>query len=567
MLFAEVSPEIYCALSGDGTRMLSRQTVLHMGKWPHPKAPGGVLDITEKRLDEIVKNFNARVGLAGPEMPAHIGHTEHVDDRAVAWAKIEKVADAARPGCHKLVAISEHTDPRAFQDIKNKSYRFVSPTLVFGYKDKTTGKTHDTVMRNFAYTNYPFLQGMGDAEVVNMSEVQLAELTDVGVGSDEITLADGEAALADYVALADLMPDGSDPTAVLKSHMGPEDYHVLHALARHALTHTSVMPTAAIHAHVNAAMPGGADIVKVRKALGRLNGIGHVRYTAYPYYAHITQQGRDALVAHIKADPENAIRLGGDYVALAGNSPPSAGNAASAGSGTLDATGGGAAGNPNLANLPAGYDLPSLPAQCSTCARLGNDCPFAAGDAGVDLGLKQAAAQAGNCPQYVESDGNQPGGGGSLDAANTSPANNRGQKSGGAVTMRDNSLNGSAEFGVIPLSDSGVLSGDESRVLKTLIKLGPGQNRSDIASECAPTGSNPVPKLDSTLFGLVATGHVNREGTLPPNHTWSITPKGTAAYRAHLRRPGGVSLGEISLGESGVDFGVVPLSYRTDAPA
>ena len=126
--------------------------------------------------------------------------------------------------------------------------------------------------------------------------------------------------------------------------------------------------------------------------------------------------------------------------------------------------------------------------------------------------------------------------------------------------MRDNSLNGSAEFGVVPLSDSGVLSGDESRVLKTLIKLGPGQNRSDIASECAPTGSGPVPKLDSTLFGLVATGHVNREGTLPPNHTWSITPKGTAAYRAHLRRPGGVSLGEISLGESGVEFGVVPLA-------
>ena len=344
MLFAEVSPEIYCALSGDGTRMLSRQTVLHMGKWPHPKAPGGVLDITEKRLDEIVKNFNARVGLAGPEMPAHIGHTEHVDDRAVAWAKIEKVADAARPGCHKLVAISEHTDPRAFQDIKNKSYRFVSPTLVFGYKDKTTGKTHDTVMRNFAYTNYPFLQGMGDAEVVNMSEVQLAELTDVGVGNDEITLADGEAALADYVALAD--PPAFDNV----------DHQIIKTLLRHGSVSGGRLTQVIRH---RAAEPYsthddyGNDAHGVENRLRGMVTSGHVAVSPSTpaqvksgegRFYEATGKGKQAFLDHIKADPENAIRLGGDYVALAGNSPPSAGNAASAGSGTLDATGGGASG-------------------------------------------------------------------------------------------------------------------------------------------------------------------------------------------------------------------------------
>lgn len=267
-----------------GKTMTSRQAVLHMGCWPHAKAPGGKLEITEARLDEVLKNFNDGVGLAGggkgSEMPAHIGHTEHVDDRSVAWAhKLEKVAIPGKPGQFKLVALANITDPKVGEQLARKEYRYVSPTLVFGYKDRTTGKTHDTVMRNFAFTNYPFLQGMGEVEVMNLSEVTLAELE-----------------LNEELAL-------------------------------------------------------------------------------------------DAA--------------------------------------TLDGSGAQKQGNPNPDGLPKGYEMASLPKQCSTCARLGNDCPFAMPTADVDLSLKVAAAESGNCPQYVESDQNSPGGGGAADAAGVSPTNNR----------------------------------------------------------------------------------------------------------------------------------------------
>ena len=406
MLFAEVNPEIRCALTDGGQRMVSRQTILHMGKWAHPKAPGGILNIDEKRLDEIVKNFKARVGLAGAEMPAHIGHTEHVDDRAVAWAKIEKVADEKRPGCHKLVAISEHTDPKAFSDIRNKSYRFVSPTLVFGYKDRSTGKVHDTVLRNFAYTNYPFLQGMGDAEVVNMSEVQLAELSDLGVGDDSIELA-GDTVLPDGTVLFD----------------------------------------------------------------------GTVALTV----------------------------------------------------GEIDATGGGSAGNPNMDNLPAGYDLQSLPIQCTTCARLGNDCPFVAKDAGADVALKQAAAQSGNCPQYVESDKNQPGGGGGKDAAASSPADNR---------------------GFVPMSEPDAtpkLLGNMTthmHILKALVKHGPldgGTLTGHVTRRMAePYATYADPQDDKYgvsghLNGLQKAGLVKNTALPGKVASYEATPEGKNALLAHIK--------------------------------
>lgn len=282
-LFVEVNPEIVVSLTDGGKRMVTRQVVLHTGSWAHPTAPGGKLEINEKRLDEIIRNFNNRVGLAGPEMPAHIGHTEDKDDRAVAWThKLEKVADPNKPGHFNLVAMASHTDPATFDKVKRHEYRYVSPTLVFNYKDRNTGKTHDTVMRNYAYTNYPFLQGMGDAEVLNLSEVKLAE-------------------------------------------------------SRLALT------------------------------------------------------------------------------AIGGSSPNP----------TVDATGAAQNGNPNTDNLPSGYDIEGLPKQCSSCARLGGDCPFSAGNSKADLALKTAAAASGNCPQYIEADNNIPGGGGAADQANQSPINNR----------------------------------------------------------------------------------------------------------------------------------------------
>lgn len=384
-LFVETTPDIEVSLTegkdGKPSVMTSRQAVLHTGKWAHPKAPGGSLNITEARLDDILKNFNAGVGLAGREMPAHIGHTEHVDDRSVAWAhKLEKVADPGRPGQFKLVALSRHTDPAAFAQIQRKDYRYVSPTLVFGYKDRNTGKTHDTVMRNYAYTNYPFLQGMGEVEVLNLSEVALAE-----------SRAPGQLYLAD---------------------------------------------------------------------------------------------------------------------------------------GTVDATGGGTAAPPNPEGLPPGYDISSLPQQCTTCSRLGNDCPFAAPKADVDLALKDAAAQSGNCPQYVESSQNQPGGGGAADAQSQSPVNARTPQQGVQMSWNPSENWQPAKYK------------PDANAMKAVLKhVASGPVREGDLYQSPDSG---ITGFGSAATHLANTGHIKiAPDSYKGNDSsmYSITPKGLAAHKDPSKLP------------------------------
>jgi hypothetical protein len=240
--------------AGEGP--LLKQTILREGEWTHKNAPGGKLVVDKGLLDELKRNFDAGVGLADKEIPAHIGHTEHKDDRAVAWATVAVEPDPDRPGKHRMVALARPTSDEHRQRVLGGEYRYVSPTIAYGFRDNESGQTHKAVLRNFAYTNYPYLKKMGAAQVVNLSEIAEAE--------------------GDSVALDDLL-------------------------------------------------------------------------------------------------------------------------------------GGKTAGNPDWSKLPAGVKPEDVPTQCHTCARLGNDCPFAAANGKDDLALKQAAAGQGNCPQYKEADSQTPG--------------------------------------------------------------------------------------------------------------------------------------------------------------
>lgn len=256
----------------EGATQAVEQTILREGKWKHPGAPGGELDLSKPRLDELAANFNRGVGLGGDALPFHFGHTEDKDEKSVAWGRSVKVVpDADRPGRHKMTAQIDFTRDDYKKAVLGGEYAFTSPTILFDYKDKDSGKNCGAILRNVAFTNYPFIQKMGRAQVVNLSEVALA------------------------------------------------------------------------------AKDAGIDF----------------------------------------------------------------------------GSGGPAQGEPNLEGLPKGYDPTELPNECQTCARLGNDCPFAASTAEADLALKQAAAGSGNCPQYVPADSQSPGGGGPADAAGKNPAAGR----------------------------------------------------------------------------------------------------------------------------------------------
>ena len=268
------APEASLPQSERGKRAMEH-TILREGEWKHPKAPGGKLTIDGTLLTELAKNFSAGVGLADGRVPFHVGHTEHQDDRAAAWANVSVVPDPDRPGKQKMVALAQYTTPEDYAKVQSGQYAFVSPSIDFGYADRESGQNYRAVLRNVALTNYPFIKRMGPARCVNLSEIAEGE---------------GDAAT---VKLA-FGYDGSDPS-----------------------------------------------------------------------------------------------------------------------------------GSPNPDGLPSGYDLTALPNQCRTCARLGNDCPFAADKAADDLTYKAAAAGSGNCPQYIEADGQTPGAGGAADAASQSPVASR----------------------------------------------------------------------------------------------------------------------------------------------
>lgn len=267
--------------SQSGTAL--EQTILREGEWKHPKAPGGVLKVDKGLLDELQRNFDAGVGLADNRIPAHIGHTEHINDRAAAWAAVRVEPDPERPGKHRMVAMAQPTSNEYRDKVLSGEYAYVSPRIDFGYQDAETGKRHNAVLRNFAYTNYPYLKKMGAAKVVNLSEIAEAE-------GDTVELGNGF--------------DLSGPTQ----------------------------------------------------------------------------------------------------------------------------------GEPNFDGLPDGVKPEELPHQCMTCARLGNDCPFSSKDGKTDLSLKQAAAGAGNCPQYIQADSQTPGDGPAGEGSGQSPALGRGNGGQSQVT-------------------------------------------------------------------------------------------------------------------------------------
>lgn len=306
--YVSTDPQTVKLSDAAGAPSVIQQTILREGQWKHAGAPGGVLDVNKGLLDELKANFEHGVGLGGDSLPFHFGHTEDKDERSVAWGhKLSVVADEARPGKHKMVVEAGFTSPEHAKAVLGGEWAFTSPTILFGYKDKETQQSHRAVIRNVAFTNYPYLQQMGRAQVVNLSEV-----------------------------------------------------------------------------------------------------------------------------SHSVLEAEKTARLA------------SAGTASLPGAGLDFASGGGGAGEPNPDGLPEGYDLTKLPKQCLTCAKMGNDCPFAGDKADADVALKTAAAGSGNCPQYVEADSQAPGGGGAADAANASPAVGR---KAGAIALDDGDGAGAAPDG------------------------------------------------------------------------------------------------------------------------
>jgi phage I-like protein len=202
---------------GDGP---SWQQILQTGAWKHPAY--GDLTITAADLRELKANFDAKArefvyadydhGIANPKG----------DGNAIAAGEVTQLE--LRNTDTELWALYEPTAP-ARQKIEAKEYRFTSADFDPAYVDKRSGKPLGKVLRGFALTNRPFLEGMaplslGDAQSASMLFAEYATTTQEIPMSVKTKLKLAETATdADVEAAVDkLISDAAQATTLSESH-------------------------------------------------------------------------------------------------------------------------------------------------------------------------------------------------------------------------------------------------------------------------------------------------------------------------------------------------------------
>ncbi|MBU0964685.1 phage protease, partial [Patescibacteria group bacterium] len=99
--------------------------ILREGKWTHPEAPDGVLEIEKSDLDVFQKNFEDAV--VGDRLPVDLEHKPE-KGHAIGW--ILKLWQTLKNGSWHLWAKIDVTDEQAQENLKNGSLRYISPQLL-----------------------------------------------------------------------------------------------------------------------------------------------------------------------------------------------------------------------------------------------------------------------------------------------------------------------------------------------------------------------------------------------------------------------------------------------------
>lgn len=133
---------------GDGNKF--RKQILKLGKWFHWDADGGVLNITEEVVDNIVKNFKKN---AIEHVYVPITHTSDPTLNAGEVIKLEKTENG-------LDAIIEIKDETILEKIKKGLIKCVSASLDPNYRVKTSNKFVGPTLLHAALVSEPFIKGM-----------------------------------------------------------------------------------------------------------------------------------------------------------------------------------------------------------------------------------------------------------------------------------------------------------------------------------------------------------------------------------------------------------------------
>lgn len=152
--------------------------ILTVGRWKHPSY--GDLPITAADLRELKANFEAG---ARRFVYADFDHgiaRASGDGNGITAGEVKSLE--LRNGDTELWALFEPT-PRARERIAAKEYRYTSADFATAYRDKLSGKQWGKVLRGFALTNTPFIEGMQPLTLGEMagSPVLFAEFSSRGI--------------------------------------------------------------------------------------------------------------------------------------------------------------------------------------------------------------------------------------------------------------------------------------------------------------------------------------------------------------------------------------------------
>lgn len=151
-------------------KRLYKKEILRAGKWVHPSAPKGILEVTKDYLKKLVDNFSKT-----PFVPVLRGHVSNIEAEKNPALILNKNINKLKVDGDKLYAEMEIDE----KELDN--YNDVSVSIDPEYVDKESGKNIGPVLRHVAAVVNPYIKGMEGFTMlsendknylINLSEIQ-----------------------------------------------------------------------------------------------------------------------------------------------------------------------------------------------------------------------------------------------------------------------------------------------------------------------------------------------------------------------------------------------------------
>ena len=147
-----------------------RKQILKFGKWYHWCADGGILNINNKTIDSLVKNFNEKT-IENVSVP--LTHTDDPSKNTGEIVSLEKTKDG-------LDAVIEIKDENIAEKIRKGLIKCISASFDPNYKVKKTNAFVGPTLLHAALVAEPYIKGMGSFipladEFANRQIIQLED--------------------------------------------------------------------------------------------------------------------------------------------------------------------------------------------------------------------------------------------------------------------------------------------------------------------------------------------------------------------------------------------------------